>query len=244
MSRSKKEVRLEKVTIEELGAEGKCISRVDGKVIFSTFTAPGDVVDLRLTKTKKNFAEAVVTHIHEKSHLRVESFCAHFGTCGGCKLQHIGYDTQLFFKAKQVKDNLERIGKVALPEIMSIVGAASQTYYRNKLEYTFSDRRWLTIEEIRSEQEHKKDALGFHMPGVFDKVIDINHCYLQPDPSNAIRLSIKEFAQARNWPFFNLRNQNCFYLAIHNFVIKLWKAFTNKVFQTISTKNINIPVWM
>ncbi len=210
MSKRKNETILEKVKIEELAAEGKCLSRVDGKVIFSEFTAPGDVVDLRVYKSKKNFAEAEVMHYHEKSELRTDPFCAHFGTCGGCKLQHIKYDTQLFYKAKQVKDNLERIGKIALPEIKPIVGAAHQQYYRNKLEYTFSDRRWLTLEEIRSEEVMHKNVLGFHVPGVFDKVIDIQHCYLQSAPSNEIRLAIKEFAQEREWAFFNLRNQHGF----------------------------------
>jgi 23S rRNA (uracil1939-C5)-methyltransferase len=208
MSKKRNDTVLEKVRVEELAAEGKCLSRVDGKVIFSEYTAPGDLVDLRVYKSKKNFAEAEVLNYHERSSERTEPFCEHFGTCGGCKLQHIKYETQLFYKAKQVKDNLERIGKVALPEIKPILGAASQQYYRNKLEYTFSDRRWLTIEEVRMEGVHNKNALGFHMPGVFDKVIDINHCYLQPDPSNAIRLAIKNFAQERNWSFFNLRNQH------------------------------------
>jgi 23S rRNA (uracil1939-C5)-methyltransferase len=207
MSKKRNDILLEKVRVEELAAEGKCLSRVDGKVIFSEYTAPGDVVDLRVYKSKKNFAEAEVMAYHEKSEDRVEPFCTHFGTCGGCKLQHIQYSTQLYYKAKQVKDNLERIGKVMLPEIKPILGAVAQQYYRNKLEYTFSDRRWLTLEEIRSENAHNKNALGFHMPGVFDKVIDIQHCYLQPDPSNAIRLAIKEFAQKRDWSFFNLRSQ-------------------------------------
>ncbi|HVD99340.1 MAG TPA: 23S rRNA (uracil(1939)-C(5))-methyltransferase RlmD [Cytophagaceae bacterium] len=207
MSKKRNDIILEKVNVEELAAEGKGLSRVEGKVIFSEFTAPGDVVDLKVYKSKKNFAEAEVLKFHERSADRSEPFCSHYGTCGGCKLQHIDYEVQLFYKAKQVKDNLERIGKVKLPAIKPILGAAKQQYYRNKLEYTFSDRRWLTLEEVRSEGVHNKDALGFHMPGVFDKVIDIHHCYLQPDPSNAIRLAIKAFAQEQKWAFFNLRNQ-------------------------------------
>jgi 23S rRNA (uracil1939-C5)-methyltransferase len=210
MSKKRNDTIIEKVRIEELAAEGKCLSRVDGKVIFSEFTAPGDVVDLRIFKSKKNFAEAEVLAYHEKSSERTIPFCTHFGTCGGCKLQHLQYDTQLYYKAKQVKDNLERIGKVKLPEIKPIFGSTAQQYYRNKLEYTFSDRRWLTLEEIRSEIVQEKSALGFHVPGVFDKVIDIQHCFLQPDPSNAIRLAIKEFALDKNWAFFNLRNQHGF----------------------------------
>ena len=210
MSGKRNETIIEKVRVEELAAEGKCLSRVDGKVIFTVFTAPGDLIDLRVYKSKKNFAEAEVMHYHEKSADRAEPFCSHFGICGGCKLQHINYDRQLFYKAKQVKDNFERIGKVAFPEIRPILGAEAKTYYRNKLEYTFSDRRWLTVEEVRSEGVINKSALGFHMPGVFDKVIDIDQCYLQPDPSNAIRLAIKGFASERNWAFFNLRNQHGF----------------------------------
>jgi 23S rRNA (uracil1939-C5)-methyltransferase len=210
MSKKRKDQILEKIQVEELAAEGKCLSRVEGKVIFSEYTAPGDVVDLRVYKSKKNFAEAEVLYYHSQSPERAEPFCTHYGNCGGCKLQHIQYATQLFYKEKQVKDNLERIGKVKHPGIKPIVGSAAQQYYRNKLEYTFSDRRWLTLEEIRSEKVHNKNALGFHVPGVFDKVIDIDHCYLQPDPSNKIRLAIKAFAQEREWSFFNLRNQHGF----------------------------------
>jgi len=208
MSRKKNQIFLEKITIEEPAAEGKFLSRVEGKVIFTEFTAPGDIVDLRVYKAKKNYAEAEVLKYHQQSELRKEPFCSHFGICGGCKFQHIDYEQQLVYKTKQVKDNLERIGKVKLPEIKPILASAKQQYYRNKLEFTFSDRRWLTIEEVREEGVHNKNALGFHMPGVFDKVIDIDHCYLQADPSNQIRLAVKNYALEKGWAFFNLRNQH------------------------------------
>ncbi|GAB3830574.1 hypothetical protein GCM10028895_46830 [Pontibacter rugosus] len=136
--------------------------------------------------------------------MRVQPFCEHFGTCGGCKWQHIGYDTQLYFKQKQVKDNLERIGKVPLPEFDPILASGKTRYYRNKLEYTFSNNGWLTKEQISSGEEFDRNALGFHIPGRFDKILDIKHCYLQPDPSNAIRLEVKNYARENNLPFIDL----------------------------------------
>ncbi|RIJ34142.1 23S rRNA (uracil(1939)-C(5))-methyltransferase RlmD [Pontibacter oryzae] len=188
-------------------AEGKCLARHDNMVIFVAGVAPGDVVDLRITRKKKSFLEAEPVHFHELSELRVQPFCEHFGTCGGCKWQHIGYDTQLYFKQKQVKDNLERIGKVPLPEFDPILGSEKTRYYRNKLEYTFSNTSWLTKEQIQSGQEFDRDALGFHIPGRFDKILDIKHCYLQPDPSNAIRLEVRKYAKEHNLPFFDIVKQ-------------------------------------
>ena len=176
-------------------------------VIFTEYTAPGDVVDMRIHKTKKNFAEATVLKFHSYSSERQDTFCEHFGICGGCKLQHISYDNQLKYKARQVKDNFERIGKIALPEIKPILASAKQTYYRNKLEYTFSNKRWLTREEIDTTGNINRDSLGFHVPGLFDKVVDVNHCYLQPDPSNAIRLEVKKYALENQLEFFDLRVQ-------------------------------------
>ncbi|TPE44521.1 23S rRNA (uracil(1939)-C(5))-methyltransferase RlmD [Pontibacter mangrovi] len=188
-------------------AEGKCLARHDNMVIFVAGVAPGDVVDLRVTRKKKKFYEAEPVHFHELSELRVQPFCEHFGTCGGCKWQHIGYDTQLYFKQKQVKDNLERIGKVPLPEFDPILGSEKTRYYRNKLEYTFSNTSWLTKEQIQSGQEFDRDALGFHIPGRFDKILDIKHCYLQPDPSNAIRLEVRKYAKEHDLPFFDIVKQ-------------------------------------
>lgn len=188
-------------------AEGKCLARHNNMVIFVAGAAPGDVVDLRITRKKKKFYEAEPVHFHELSELRVQPFCEHFGTCGGCKWQHIGYDTQLHFKQKQVKDNLERIGKVPLPEFDPILGSEKTRYYRNKLEYTFSNTSWLTKEQIESGQDFDRDALGFHIPGRFDKILDIKHCYLQPDPSNAIRLEVRKYAKEHNLPFFDIVKQ-------------------------------------
>ncbi|PTX21169.1 23S rRNA m(5)U-1939 methyltransferase [Pontibacter mucosus] len=198
---------LEQVRIEEMVAEGKCLARHNNMVVFVAGVAPGDVVDLRIIRKKKSFMEAEAVHFHELSELRVQPFCEHFGTCGGCKWQHIGYDTQLYFKQKQVKDNLERIGKVSLPEFDPILGSEKTRYYRNKLEYTFSNTSWLTKEQIQSGQEYDRDALGFHIPGRFDKILDIKHCYLQPDPSNAIRLEVRKYAKEHNLPFFDIVKQ-------------------------------------
>ncbi|MBC5992585.1 23S rRNA (uracil(1939)-C(5))-methyltransferase RlmD [Pontibacter cellulosilyticus] len=188
-------------------AEGKCLARHDNMVIFVGGVAPGDVVDLRVTRKKKSFMEAVPVAFREYSELRVQPFCEHFGVCGGCKWQHISYDTQLHYKQKQVKDNLERIGKVALPEFDPILGSEKTRYYRNKLEFTFSNTSWLTNEQIQSGQEFDRDALGFHIPGRFDKILDIKHCYLQPDPSNAIRLEVRNYAKQHNLPFFDIVKQ-------------------------------------
>lgn len=190
--------------IEEMVAEGNCLARHENRVVFVKGVAPGDVVDVRITKQKKNFWEGTPVRFVSYSSLRVEPFCEHFGVCGGCKWQHISYDTQLHYKQKQVKDNLERIGKLALPTIDPIVGSAKTTYYRNKLEYTFSDNAWLTTEQIKSGNEFDRNALGFHIPGRFDKILDIKHCYLQTDPSNGIRLSVKKYAQEHGLEFNNL----------------------------------------
>ncbi|AKD03756.1 23S rRNA (uracil(1939)-C(5))-methyltransferase RlmD [Pontibacter korlensis] len=206
-SKKKKFEILEQVRIEEMVAEGKCLARHNNMVIFVGGVAPGDVVDLRITRKKKSFMEAEAVAFHELSELRVQPFCEHFGTCGGCKWQHIGYDTQLFYKQKQVKDNLERIAKVPLPEFDPILGSEKTRYYRNKLEYTFSNTSWLTKEQIQSGQEFDRNALGFHIPGRFDKILDIKHCYLQPDPSNAIRLEVRAYAKQHDLPFFDIVKQ-------------------------------------
>ena len=184
-------------------AEGKCLARHENMVIFVGGVAPGDVVDLRVTRRKKSFMEAEAIRFHAYSELRVQPFCEHFGICGGCKWQHIGYDTQLYYKQKQVKDNLERIGKVSLPTFDPILGSAKDKFYRNKLEFTFSNYGWLTQEQIQSGEEHERRALGFHMPGRFDKILDIRNCYLQPEPSNSIRLAVRDYARANGLVFFD-----------------------------------------
>ena len=197
----------EKVLIEGIAAEGKAIARVDNKVIFVPGVAPGDVVDIRVTRKKKSFLEGTALKIHEYSKDRSEPFCKDFGTCGGCKWQHIPYELQLKFKNQQVTDNLVRIGKIELPEFNPILASEEHTYYRNKLEFTFSDTRWLTREEIDSSEELNRNGLGFHIPGRFDKIIDIEHCHLQAEPSNKIRNWIRAYAIENELPFFNLITQ-------------------------------------
>jgi len=199
---------LRNVKIQDMVAEGKCLVRLENLVIFVSQVAPGDVVDLRVTKAKKNFLEAVPTKFHQYSELRVEPFCQHFGTCGGCKWQHLAYDAQLRYKQQQVEDQLTRIGKVALPEIAQILPSPARTYYRNKLEFTFSDNGWLTTEQINDDSRaYNREVVGFHTPARFDKIIDVEHCWLQPDPSNAIRLFIRDYAHQHALPFNNLVRQ-------------------------------------
>lgn len=217
MKKKKNLAILKNIHIEEMVAEGKCLARHENRVIFITGVAPGDVVDIRVTKQKKTFWEGVPVNFVSLSELRVEPFCEHFGVCGGCKWQHISYDTQLLYKNKQVKDNLERIGKVVLPPIDPILGSAKTTYYRNKLEYTFSDNAWLTNEQIKSGNEYDRDALGFHIPGRFDKILDIKHCYLQVEPSNGIRLSVKKYAKDHQYEFNDLYKMDGF---LRNLIIR------------------------
>lgn len=197
----------EKILIEGIAAEGKAIARVDNKVIFVPGVAPGDIVDIRVVRKKKNFFEGVAIHFHEYSKDRVEPFCKYFGTCGGCKWQHIPYELQLKYKHQQVIDNLGRIGKIELPTANPILASNEQRYYRNKLEFTFSDTRWLTREEIDNSEKLNRNGLGFHIPGRFDKVVDIEHCHLQPEPSNKIRNWIRNYAIEHELPFFNLVTQ-------------------------------------
>ncbi|MBC3538574.1 23S rRNA (uracil(1939)-C(5))-methyltransferase RlmD [Rufibacter sp. H-1] len=200
-----------------MAAEGKCISRHDNLVVFISDVAPGDVVDVRVTKKRKNYLEAVPVHFHAYSEMRTQPFCEHFGVCGGCKWQHIPYDTQLFFKQKQVNDNIERIGKITGHEMLPILPSDRVSFYRNKLEFTFSDNAWLTKEQIDSGEELERRALGFHIPLRFDKIVDLRHCYLQPAPSNEIRLAVKEYALEHNLPFFDLVKQEGF---LRNLIIR------------------------
>lgn len=208
MGRNKKKPFYEKVRIEDIGAEGKALARVGDMVVFTKLVIPGDVVDLQVVKKRKNYQEAVVTQIHQYSPDRVEAFCSHFGICGGCKWQFLPYSKQLFYKQKQVEHQLKRIGKIELPEISPILGSKKDTFYRNKLEFTFSDKRWLSPEEINSGEEITNfNALGFHVPGMFDKVITIKKCWLQPDPSNKIRNFIYNLALENNYSFFDIKQK-------------------------------------
>ena len=198
----------EKAEIIDIGSEGKAIAKVDGIVVFTTHVIPGDIVDLQVIKKREKYQEAKVVKIHTNSPDRIPAFCEHFEVCGGCKWQYLPYEKQLHYKQKQVFDQLKRIGKVVLPEILPIKGSANSTFYRNKLEFTFSNRRWLTLEEVRSGALFgDMNVLGFHVQGMFDKVLNINKCWLQPDPSNAIRNSVKDYAIANYLAFYDLRNK-------------------------------------
>ena len=203
---------LEQVTITDVAAEGKAIAKVNDMVIFVPFVAPGDVVDIQLTRKKNSYAEGKAVHFHSYSPHRVEPFCQHFGVCGGCKWQHIPYEDQLKYKQKQVLDNLTRIGKVQPEEVLPILGSAKTTFYRNKLEFTFSNKKWLTEEEVKSGVTPDTwNGVGFHIPTLFDKVLDIQKCWLQDDISNRIRNCIKAYCLSHEgYPFFDLRNQEGF----------------------------------
>ena len=209
MARKKKELPLlEKVTITDVAAEGKAVAKVNELVIFVPYVVPGDVVDLQVKRKKNHYAEAVAVKFHEKSPLRTEPFCSHFGVCGGCKWQCLSYEEQLKYKQKQVFDNLTRIGKVELPEFRPILGSGKTRFYRNKLEFTFSNKRWLTEEEVKQDVKYDQmNAVGFHIPGAFDKVLAIDKCWLQDDISNQIRNAVRDYAYAHNFPFFDLRTQ-------------------------------------
>lgn len=210
MARGKKPL-LENIEIQKIAAEGKSIAYVDDKVLFVPNTVPGDIVDVQVTRKRKSFMEGFVVSIRKHSDLRVEPFCPHFGICGGCKWQNLPYEKQIEFKQQEITDNLQRIGKVQLQNIHPIIGSAQTQYYRNKLEFTFSDKRFLTREEIGREDEIvRSPAAGFHVPGFFDKVVDIDTCFLQGAPSNEIRNFIKAYALEHELSFFNLREQHGF----------------------------------
>ncbi|MBI1770294.1 MAG: 23S rRNA (uracil(1939)-C(5))-methyltransferase RlmD [Bacteroidetes bacterium] len=197
---------LEGILIETMAAEGKCIARFNGLVIFVQGCAPGDMVDIELTKIKSSFLEGRAVKINSLSPNRSTPFCSHFGTCGGCSWQHINYQAQLQYKQQQVIDNLERIGGLELPAIRPIIGSAQTQHYRNKLDFTFTAGRWLLKEEM-TEQNFGSPGLGYHIPKMYDKVFDVKECFLQPDPSNAIRLHTREVALQNDIPFFDLRKQ-------------------------------------
>ncbi|GAA4277973.1 23S rRNA (uracil(1939)-C(5))-methyltransferase RlmD [Aquimarina mytili] len=212
MARKNRRQIFEHIEVIDAGAKGKSIAKApDGKVIFINNAVPGDVVDIQTTKKRKAYYEGSATVFHKQSDKRVDPTCEHFGTCGGCKWQFMAYEHQLEYKQQEVVNNLTRLGKIELPEVDSILGSADQFFYRNKMEFSFSDSRWLTLEEIQSDIEiESRNALGFHMPGMWDKILDIDKCYLQEDPSNAIRNKVKAFATANNLSFYNARKQEGF----------------------------------
>ena len=207
MGRGRKPL-LENIEIQKIAAEGKSIAYIEEKVLFVPNTIPGDVVDVQVTRKRKNFMEGFVVNIHKLSDMRIEPFCPHFGICGGCKWQNLPYEKQLAFKQQEVTDNLQRIGKVGLPPISPIIGSEHIRNYRNKLEFTFCNKRFLTREEIGREADiERTPALGFHVPGLFDKVVDIDTCYLQGSPSNEIRNFIRQFAIDNDLSFYNIRDK-------------------------------------
>jgi 23S rRNA (uracil1939-C5)-methyltransferase len=196
----------------DAGGKGKAVAKApDGRVIFLSNAVPGDVIDVQTFKKRKGYYEGKAVNFHTYSYKRTDPLCEHFGTCGGCKWQHMSYEHQLYYKQKEVENNLTRLGGIKLPKIMPILGSKKQYFYRNKMEFSFSDSRWLTQEEIESNADlGDRNALGFHIPGMWDKILDLKKCWLQTDPSNTIRNSIKEFAVKNKLEFFNTRNQTGF----------------------------------
>jgi len=209
VGRNKKKPFYEGLKIEDIGSEGKAIARNGEMIVFTTNAIPGDVVDMQVTKKRKNYSEAIITRFHKFSDDRAEVFCEHFGVCGGCKWQILPYEKQLYYKEKQVKDQLQRIGKIELPEVLPILGSERNTFYRNKLEFTFSNKRWLTSDEFNSETKNL-DALGFHIPGLFDKIVNINKCWLQTEPSNRIRNYIYKYSIDNGLSFFDIKSKSGF----------------------------------
>lgn len=210
MARKKKELPLlSGVEISDVAAEGNSIARVDDMVVFIPFGAPGDVADVKIDRKKRNYAEGHIERLTKPSDIRVEARCEHFTLCGGCRWQHLPYEFQLKCKQKQVSDALDRIAKIPHPQLMPILGSESIWEYRNKMEYTFSNKKWLTFEQMRSGEEFpERRAAGFHISGAFDKVLDINRCHLQDDLGNRLRLFVKQFGIEHDYSFYDLREQH------------------------------------
>ena len=212
MSRKNRKQIFTNIDIIDAGAKGKVIGKApDGKVIFLSNAVPGDIVDVQTFKKRKAYYEGKAIKFIKLSEKRTSPKCEHFGTCGGCKWQHMDYEQQLYYKEKEVVNNLSRIGHLKLPKVTPILGSEQHYFYRNKMEFSFSDSRWLTPDEINSNEDiTDKNALGFHIPGMWDKILDIKTCYLQGHSSNDIRNSVKKFAIDNNLKFFNPRNQSGF----------------------------------
>ena len=218
MSRKKQNIILNNVEITDIAAEGKAIAKVDGKVVFVPYAIPESIVDVQIVRKQRNFMEGKIINVVKQSDKFVDAFCEHFGTCGGCKWQNLPYSEQLFYKQKQVADQLQRIGKFEALQINPIIASPRTTEYRNKLEFTFSCKRWITQTEINENSDiENRNALGFHIPQLFDKVLNINRCYLQPEPSNAIRNAVYDFAVENNYSFFDIREKTGF---LRNLIIR------------------------
>jgi 23S rRNA (uracil1939-C5)-methyltransferase len=207
----------EDVTIIDIAEEGKGIGKADDFVLFVEKAVPGDVADVQVYRSKKNFGEAKIINLKQPSEFRTEPFCEHFGTCGGCKWQHMTYEAQLKFKQKSVADALTRLAKIDITGMLPIVASPADRYYRNKLEFTFSNKRWLYDGESRDNEALNMNALGFHIPGRFDKILDVHHCYLQADPSNDIRNRIDGFAKQNGYTYYDLRAHTG---ALRNLIIR------------------------
>ncbi len=218
MGKKNRKIVLEDLLITGYAAEGKSLAKHEGKVIFISGAVPGDVADVMLVKNKKDWAEGRVLKIKEQSKERVAPFCKHFGVCGGCKWQMLPYTKQLEYKQQEAEQNLRRIGKIESAEIMPIVGSDETIHYRNKLEFTFSNKRYLLAEEIATENPIQEGALGFHVPRIFDKVIDIDECYLMDDVNNKIRNTIRSFAKENNFSFYDIREHSGW---LRNIIVRL-----------------------
>lgn len=217
--------------MEDYAAEGRCLARVDGKVIFIERVVPGDVVDVKIYKSKKDWAEGWPLGFYSFSKDRVEPFCSHFGICGGCQWQMLPYEKQLEYKQKQVMDNLQRIGKIPLPQPLPIIGAVETRYYRNKLEYTFGNRRFLLPDEVNNpEISSEENVAGFHAPGIFDKVVHIDKCYLQAEPSNLIRTLVSNFAKENGFEFYDIRGHHGFLRTMQVRICTTGEVMVNIVF--------------
>lgn len=208
--KSANKIVFEQITVLDTGAKGVSVAKApDGKVIFIPHVVPGDIVDVQTFKKRKAYYEGKAIRFHQYSEHRVKPVCEHFGICGGCKWQNMNYERQLFYKQNEVRNHLQRIGKIDLPDFEPILGSEKQFYYRNKMEFGFSNSRWLTNEEVNEDQTiEQRNALGFHIPRIWDKILDIKHCHLQEDPSNAIRNEIRDFANQHGFSFFDARNHH------------------------------------
>lgn len=213
----KKKKILTDLVITNLTAEGNALARHEGKVIFVENAVPGDIADVLLLKNKTDYALGKIMQLKQPSPQRIAPFCEHFGTCGGCKWQYLPYSLQLQYKQEMVEEALRRVGKLDLPLLLPIIGASPNTYYRNKMDYTFSNRRWLTTAEVAQTAEHSREALGFHVAGMFDRVVDIQHCFLQAEPSNAIRNEIRQYALAHQLSFYDVKTHTGF---LRNLIIR------------------------
>jgi 23S rRNA (uracil1939-C5)-methyltransferase len=239
MNKVAKQKFFEDVRIIDIAEEGKGVGKTDDFVLFVDKAIPGDVADVQVYKSKKNFGEGKIVSLKQPSEYRVEPFCEHFGTCGGCKWQHMDYTGQLKFKQKSVADALGRIAKIDVDGMMDIVPSPADRYYRNKLEYTFSDKRWLYDGENKEDETLNMNALGFHIPGRFDKILDVKHCYLQAEPSNTLRNSIRDFVIAQGYTFYNLRNHEG---SLRNLIVRTsstGEIMVIVVFAYVSEEEIN-----